>query len=122
MKQETPEEFFGLADNKKGSEIYVAGKSNMKKAIGMAHKLGGTHIVRFEVVDMWSRQLGECKSVIIGPTCTIKDLEAAGKGKVDTELVSMTKWPVAYMEVPEPTEATGRGTKRGIKGAYGLKD
>jgi hypothetical protein len=88
MKQETPGEFFG------------GDPENMKNAIASAHKLGGTHIVRFEVLDMCSSRLGECKSVIIGPSCTIKDLDDAMKQKLDMELASTTKFPVAYMEVP----------------------
>ena len=86
MKQETPEEFL------KGCDI--------DKVLATARQLGGTHIVRFEVLDMCSSKFGDSKSVIIGPTCTIKTLEEAGEGKLDMELASTIKWPVAYMEVP----------------------
>jgi len=100
MKKETAEVFFGLAEYEKGSEVYESNKENMKNAITKAHELGGTHIVRFEVLNMCSSKFGEGKSVIIGPSCTIKDLDDAMAGKLDTELASTTKFPVAYMEVP----------------------
>lgn len=86
MNKLTPEEFFG-------------DEMTRTKAIAQARRIGGTHIVRFEVLDMCSSRFGESTCVVIGPECTIPDLEQAGKTSLDVDLSSTIKWPVAYIEV-----------------------
>jgi hypothetical protein len=70
----------------------------------------GVHgIVCFECLDMCSSRLGERKALIFGPDCTYQTLDQvlwydkAKKihNKLDTELASTQKFPVAYWVKPE---------------------
>lgn len=70
----------------------------------------GVHgIALYECQDMCSSHLGEQKCMIFGPGCTYKtvdqalwyDKERKIPAKLDAELVSTTKWPVAYYLKPE---------------------
>lgn len=66
-------------------------------------------IVCYECLDMCSSHLGERKALIFGPGCTYKQLDQLLwidkdrkiPAKLDTELASTTKWPIAFYVKPE---------------------
>jgi hypothetical protein len=66
--------------------------------------------VIYRVEDMCSGRLGEMKAVVYGYdlehglTCTTPEAVATKYPKLDVELASTIKWPVAYVEKDPPVE------------------
>lgn len=78
-------------------------------------------IVCFECQDMCSSHLGERKALLFGPSCTYETLDQVLwydkvktiPNKLDAQLASTQKWPIAFYVKPEvagqhitPTEAS----------------
>ncbi len=105
MKALSPEQFFGLeGEDAPRPWDRVARERNRRsldEALARARRAGATHIVRYEVLDFGSSHLGERKVLLVGPGFEVESLDEALSIKVDAELAATTKWPVAYMEVPD---------------------
>ena len=87
MKKMTQTEFLALFSPECMQSIFACIK-----------KWKATHVVCYECLDMCSSCLGDRKALCIGPNNTVKTLVDAEKTKLDMELCSTIKLPVAYME------------------------
>jgi hypothetical protein len=88
MKEMTKDEFL--------KEYCPATGAQVEELIAKFHP---EYLVAYEVLDMCSSHLGENKVLAVGPNNTVKTLADAEKNKLDMELCSTIKWPVAYCKV-----------------------
>lgn len=100
MKTVTAEEFFmpaGHCSQQEQAKFRAFGEDTVQRA----REKEATHLVRYEVLDMWSSHFGEAKILMIGPGLTVQTLEEASGLKLDMESIATTKWPTTYMEIPK---------------------
>ncbi len=63
-----------------------------------AQKLGASHVVCFENLQMDSSAFGAMTALMIGPTCTYKTLDEVRERRLG-ELPSVFQYPTCYAEV-----------------------
>lgn len=65
-----------------------------------ARRDGVSHLVCFEVLDLWSSHLGQRTAMTVGPGCTYKDLDAVREGRLG-DVPSRFQYPTVYVDVAE---------------------
>jgi len=109
------------------AEFTEAGLCSLLKCV---LKNRARYLVCYQVLDMWSSQLGATKFVAVGEGCTFASLDVAWGQKLDMELASTIKFPVWYVEfgatheqrTATARELIGRAGMIYARGIHGVPD